>query len=89
MTKTTFSRFRTPAVSRWRSFLAGAAALLLGGTGAVQGQSFLHATGPKILNASNQEVILNGMNLGGWAVQEGYILKWVWPGINDKKPRAW
>ena len=43
-------------------------------------QSFLRADGGKIVNASNQEVILNGMNLGGWALQEGYIVKPGWPG---------
>ncbi|GAA4494615.1 hypothetical protein GCM10023172_05090 [Hymenobacter ginsengisoli] len=38
-------------------------------------QSFLQASGPKIINASNQEVILKGVNLGGWQIQEGYMLK--------------
>jgi endoglucanase len=38
-------------------------------------QSFLQASGPKIINASNQEVILKGVNLGGWQVQEGYMMK--------------
>ena len=51
-------------------------------------QSFLHATGPKILNASNQEVLLNGVNLGGWAVQEGYIVKPGWPGLNGKQTQG-
>ncbi|NML67527.1 cellulase family glycosylhydrolase [Hymenobacter sp. RP-2-7] len=39
------------------------------------GQSFLQASGPKMVNASNQEVILRGVNLGGWQVQEGYMMK--------------
>ncbi|TGE25893.1 T9SS type A sorting domain-containing protein [Hymenobacter aquaticus] len=43
-------------------------------------QSFLRADGQRIVNASNQEVILNGMNLGNWAVQEGYMMKVGWPG---------
>ena len=38
-------------------------------------QSMLQASGPKIVNASSQEVILKGMNLGGWQIQEGYMLK--------------
>jgi len=38
-------------------------------------QSFLQASGPKIVNTSSQEVILRGVNLGGWQVQEGYMLK--------------
>ena len=56
--------------------LAGCALLLacLGGQ-AAQAQSFLQASGPKIINASNQEVILKGVNLGGWQVQEGYMMK--------------
>jgi len=61
--------------------LAGCALLLacLGGQSA-QAQSFLQASGPKIVNASNQEVVLRGVNLGGWQVQEGYMLK---PGYGD------
>jgi aryl-phospho-beta-D-glucosidase BglC (GH1 family) len=61
--------------------LAGGALLLacLGGPTA-QAQSFLQASGPRIINASNQEVILKGVNLGGWQVQEGYMLK---PGYGD------
>ncbi|WP_156176207.1 RICIN domain-containing protein [Hymenobacter terrenus] len=51
-------------------------------------QSFLRAAGPKIVNASNQEVVLNGMNLGGWAVQEGYIKKVGWPGVNGKQTQG-
>ena len=51
-------------------------------------QSFLHAAGPKIVNASNQEVLLNGVNLGGWALQEGYIIKPGWPGINGKQTQG-
>ncbi|RZL08393.1 MAG: glycoside hydrolase family 5 protein, partial [Hymenobacter sp.] len=45
------------------------------GSQLAQAQSFLQASGPKILNASNQEVILKGVNLGGWQVQEGYMMK--------------
>ncbi|GAB3588817.1 RICIN domain-containing protein [Hymenobacter daeguensis] len=66
-------------------------ALLLAGiglAGAASAQSFLHATGPRILNASNQEVLLNGVNLGGWAVQEGYIVKPGWQGINGKQTQG-
>jgi aryl-phospho-beta-D-glucosidase BglC (GH1 family) len=61
--------------------LAGCALLLacLGGQ-SVKAQSFLQASGPKIVNASNQEVVLRGVNLGGWQVQEGYMLK---PGYGD------
>ncbi|UOG77118.1 RICIN domain-containing protein [Hymenobacter tibetensis] len=51
-------------------------------------QSFLRTDGPRIVNASNQEVILNGMNLGNWAVQEGYMMKYNWEGINNKKTQG-
>jgi endoglucanase len=34
---------------------------------------FLKASGTKIVNDNNQEVILRGMGLGGWHVQEGYM----------------
>ncbi|GAB3637032.1 hypothetical protein GCM10027422_26220 [Hymenobacter arcticus] len=43
-------------------------------------QSFLQASGTRIINASSQEVVLRGVNLGGWQVQEGYMLK---PGYGD------
>ena len=39
------------------------------------GQTMLQASGPKIVDATSQEVILKGMNLGGWQLQEGYMLK--------------
>ncbi|MCA8829939.1 RICIN domain-containing protein [Hymenobacter pini] len=57
--------------------------LVLAGLGfgqSAEAQSFLRADGQRIVNASNQEVILNGMNLGNWAVQEGYMMKVGWPG---------
>ena len=55
---------------------------------AAQAQSFLHAAGPKIVNAANQEVLLNGVNLGGWNLQEGYIIKPGWGGINGKQTQG-
>lgn len=61
---------------------------LMGLANAARAQSFLHASGTKIVNASNQEVILNGVNLGGWALQEGYIIKPGWPGINGKQTQG-
>ncbi|WP_022826070.1 RICIN domain-containing protein [Hymenobacter norwichensis] len=64
--------------------LALAAGLSLGQQEQAAAQSFLRADGGRIVNASNQEVILNGMNLGGWAVQEGYIVKPGWPGLDGK-----
>lgn len=37
--------------------------------------SFLHASGQKILNGNDEEVILRGMGMGGWMLQEGYMLE--------------
>lgn len=37
-------------------------------------QSRLRADGTRIVNASNQEVILKGVGLGGWLLQEGYMM---------------
>jgi endoglucanase len=37
-------------------------------------QSFLSASGKKMVNSSGQEVILRGVNLGGWVLQEGYLM---------------
>ena len=71
-------------------WLLGALLGLLGlpGLMPVYAQSFLHAAGPKILNASNQEVLLNGVNLGGWLLQEGYIIKPGWGGMNGKQTQG-
>lgn len=45
-------------------------------TGAVAcGQGFLKASGTRIVNDRNEEVIFRGMGLGGWMLQEPYMLK--------------
>lgn len=36
---------------------------------------YLHREGQKIVDGSGQEVILRGMGLGGWMLQEGYMLE--------------
>jgi hypothetical protein len=41
--------------------------------GAAQG--FLKASGPLIVNEKGEKVILRGMGLGGWMLQEGYMLR--------------
>ncbi|RTQ49686.1 hypothetical protein EJV47_12795 [Hymenobacter gummosus] len=64
------------------------AAAALGLSRPAAAQSFLHADGGRIVNASNQEVLLNGVNLGGWALQEGYIVKPGWPGFNGKQTQG-
>lgn len=40
-----------------------------------QGQTLLHASGAKIVDASNNEVVLKGMGLGGWLLMEGYMMQ--------------
>lgn len=63
--------------------------LLLAACGfAASAQSPLHADGGRVVNASNQEVILNGVNLGGWLLMEGYIVKPGWQGINGKQTQG-
>ena len=37
--------------------------------------SMLHAAGPKMVDASGKEVVLRGFNIGGWLLQESYILE--------------
>lgn len=37
-------------------------------------QSFLKADGKKIVDESGKNVLLRGMGLGGWMIQEGYML---------------
>jgi endoglucanase len=39
------------------------------------GQGFLKAQGPLIVNGKGEKIILRGMGLGGWMLQEGYMLK--------------
>src|ERR1044072_2823982 len=42
---------------------------------AVAQLSRLSANGSKIVNTAGQEVILKGVGLGGWLLQEGYMIK--------------
>ena len=39
------------------------------------GQGFLRADGKRIVNEKGENVLLRGMGLGGWMLQEGYMLK--------------
>ncbi len=39
------------------------------------GQGFLHRDGQKIVDGSGKNIILRGLGVGGWMVQEGYMLK--------------
>ena len=36
---------------------------------------FLHVKGKKIVNSNNENVLLRGIGLGGYMLQEGYMLK--------------
>lgn len=38
-------------------------------------QGFLHADGKRIVNEKGNNVLLRGVGLGGWMLQEGYMLK--------------
>ncbi|MFA5815311.1 MAG: carbohydrate-binding protein [Bacteroidales bacterium] len=38
-------------------------------------EGFLRASGKKIVDGNNREVLLRGMGLGGWMLQEGYMLE--------------
>src|SRR6478736_4985807 len=38
-------------------------------------QSFLKADGQQIVNEKGEKIILRGMGLGGWMLQEGYMLR--------------
>ncbi|PSL28326.1 putative secreted protein (Por secretion system target) [Chitinophaga ginsengisoli] len=50
-------------------------ALCLGAGQAYAQLTRLRADGKRIVNASNQEVILKGINVGGWLLQEGYMMR--------------
>lgn len=39
------------------------------------GQGFLHRDGQKIVDGNGNNIILRGLGLGGWMVQEGYMLQ--------------
>jgi len=39
------------------------------------GQGFLHREGQKIVDGKGKNIILRGLGLGGWMVQEGYMLQ--------------
>jgi len=41
----------------------------------LQAQSYLSTHGQAIVNESGDTIILRGMGLGGWMLQEGYMLQ--------------
>jgi aryl-phospho-beta-D-glucosidase BglC (GH1 family) len=50
-------------------------ALFFASINPVQGQGFLKARDTQIIDGKGNEVILHGMGLGGWMLQEGYMLQ--------------
>ena len=38
-------------------------------------QGFIHRKGQEIVDGKNQNIVLRGLGLGGWMVQEGYMLQ--------------
>ncbi|GGK18345.1 hypothetical protein GCM10007962_10650 [Yeosuana aromativorans] len=41
----------------------------------IYGQGFLHSEGQKIVDGNGQNVLLRGLGLGGWMIQEGYMIQ--------------
>ena len=69
-------RRRTWQAGREAWHLLGLVLLTLLPSGiAAQGLSLLQAKGPQIADAQGQPVLLKGCNVGGWLLQESYILK--------------
>ena len=59
-----------------KHFLLGAMFLtLLSGTSRAQDPAFLTTSGASIVNGNGENVLLRGVGLGGWMVQEGYMLQ--------------
>ena len=54
--------------------LALAGLLMVAGPAQAQKLSPLHAEGPRMVDATGREVVLRGYNVGGWLLQESYIL---------------
>lgn len=48
---------------------------LLSGTSWAQDPAFLTTSGSSIVNGNGENVLLRGVGLGGWMVQEGYMLQ--------------
>jgi len=50
---------------------------------------FLHAQGKSIVDASNNEILLRGIGLGGWLLPEGYMWKFPTEGDRPRKIEAY
>ena len=44
-------------------------------SGSIHAQGFLRAEGKRIVNEKGENVLLRGIGLGGWMLQEGYMLR--------------
>lgn len=51
-------------------------------------QGFLHAEGKKIVDGNGKEVLLKGIGLGGWMLQEPYMLKLSGVAVNQQDIKA-
>lgn len=51
-------------------------------------QGYLHTSGKKIVNGRGEEVLLKGIGLGGWMLQEPYMLKLSDVAVNQRQIRA-
>ncbi|RAK69341.1 cellulase family glycosylhydrolase [Hymenobacter edaphi] len=73
MNLTSFSPCRPGRLARLTALAGALGGLIL--TASAQQMSRLSARGPQIVNAEGQPVVLRGVNVGGWLLQESYILK--------------
>ncbi|WP_167856886.1 cellulase family glycosylhydrolase [Hymenobacter aquaticus] len=64
-----------PKRRKARRWLLWLALLLAPGLVSAQRLSMLRAQGGKIVDAQGREVVLRGFNVGGWLLQESYLLK--------------
>ena len=58
-----------------KTLLAVAASLALLSAMPVQAEGYLRAKDKRIVDEAGRPVILRGMGLGGWMLQEGYMLR--------------
>lgn len=59
---------------RFRQMMIPFLVLLLFSLSNLFAQGFLHRQDKKIVNGNGQEILLKGIGLGGWLLQEGYML---------------
>ena len=50
-------------------------ALIVAASIQLNAQGFLRASGKQIVNENGENIVLRGMGLGGWMLQEGYMLR--------------